>query len=79
MFFTRMRQRVNAISLTGLVATWLMEVWYILFVGFFSIFFRMNFVREVWSIIKYYEFYFIPLVQIHTSPPIKRYLSSNYD
>ena len=70
----RMRNRANAISLTGLFAGWLMEVWYIVFVGFLSATLDSNLVREVSTVLKYYEFYLIPLVQIHSSPPIKRFM-----
>ena len=70
----RMRNRANAISLTGLFAGWLMEVWYIVFVGFLSVTLNSNLVREVSTVLKYYEFYLIPLVQIHSSPPIKRFM-----
>jgi hypothetical protein len=67
------RNNVNAISLTGLVMGWLMEVWYVIAGGFLGYVLDRNMLREVSSILKFYEFYFIPLVQIHTSAPLKRF------
>jgi hypothetical protein len=67
------RNNVNAISLTGLVMGWLMEVWYVIAGGFLGYVLDRNILREVSSMLKFYEFYFIPLVQIHTSAPLKRF------
>ena len=70
----KIRNRSNAISLTGLFVTWAMEVWYILLVSLVSLVINdANWFREVAALIKCYEFYFIPLVQIYTSAPIKRF------
>jgi hypothetical protein len=71
------RNRVNAISLTGLVTGWLMEVWYIFLVGFLSLVMDRNVLREVSAVLKYYEFYLIPLVQVHTSDPLKKFRLSS--
>jgi hypothetical protein len=51
----------------------LLEVWYIIIVGFFSTLTDKNFIREVSTIVKALDFVAIPIVQITTSPPIKRY------
>jgi hypothetical protein len=40
-----------------------MEVWYLVLVGLLSYVFGQNLVREVANVVKYYEFYLIPLVQ----------------
>jgi hypothetical protein len=69
-----MRNRVNAISLTGLFATWVMEVNYIVFGGFLLLLVDdSNFIREVVALVKLFDFYLIPLVQIYTSVPMKRF------
>ena len=70
----RIRNRANAISLTGLFAGWLMEFWYVILLGFLSPIFDSNILREVSTVLKYFEFFFIPLVQINSSPPIKRFM-----
>ena len=73
----KMRNRINAISLSGLFAGWLMEVWYIVLVGFLSLMFDSKLLREVSTVLKYYEYYLIPLVQIHSSPPIRKFMSTS--
>jgi hypothetical protein len=67
------RNRANAVNLTGLVLGWLMEVWYIFLVGVLSFIMDQNAFREVSALLKYYEFYLILLVQIHTSPALKKF------
>jgi hypothetical protein len=71
-----MRNRANAISLTGLFATWCLEICYIIFGGLLSIVVTdSNFIREFVSALIPFEYYFIPLVQIYTSAPIRKFLS----
>ena len=72
----RIRNRSNAISLTGLFAGWMMEVWYVILLGFLTQILDSTFLREVSTVLKYYEFYLIPLVEIHSSPPIKRFIQT---
>jgi hypothetical protein len=67
------RNRSNAISLLGLVTGWLMEVSYLFAVGVLHFVLDRNSVREISSTLKYFEFYFIPLVQIYSSKPLKQY------
>jgi hypothetical protein len=67
------RNRVNAINLTGLVMGWLMEVWYIILVGIFSLFIESKVLREISLVLKQFEFYLFPLVQVHTSDPLKKF------
>ena len=67
------RNRANAVNLTGLVLGWLMEVWYIFLVGVLSFILDQNAFWEVSALLKYYEFYLIPLVQVHTSPALKKF------
>ena len=59
---------------SGLFASWIMEVWFLLLMAFVSVFFDGTLFREIASIVKYFEYYFIPLVQIKTSSPIKSYV-----
>ncbi len=76
----RMRNRSNAISLTGLFAGWTMEVWYVILLGFMTQILDSTFLREVPTVLKYYEFFLIPLVETHSSPPIIKFIqSSNLD
>jgi hypothetical protein len=70
------RNLTNAISLTGLFACWLLELFHLVFAGFLSLFIGNQWNREVSTFLRYFEFVLIPLIQIHTSPPIKRYLTS---
>jgi hypothetical protein len=67
------RNRSNAISLLGLVAGWMMEISYLFAIGVLSFILEQNIVREIFSVLKYYEFYLIPLVQIYTSNPLKQF------
>jgi hypothetical protein len=66
------RNRVNAISLTGLVMGWLMKVWFIILVGILSLFIDSHVLREVSTVLKHFEFYLVPLVQVHTSDSLKK-------
>jgi hypothetical protein len=68
-----LRNRTNAISLIGLFATWGIEVCYVIFGGLLSIVITdNNFLQEVVSALIPFEYYFIPLVQVYTSAPIKQ-------
>jgi hypothetical protein len=66
------RNKTNAISMGGQVASWVMEIWYIVLVGLLSTMFQVELLREVSVIIKASDYFLIPLVQILTSAPIKR-------
>ena len=72
----RERNRGNAISLFGQIATWFMEFWYIFMVGFFVNYFDTDVIREVTPILKHFDFVLVPLVQVYTSPPLRKYLKS---
>ena len=50
-----------------------MEFWYILINGFLSTIFEMDLVREVSTLIKTLDYLVIPLVQIVTSPAMRKY------
>ena len=71
------RNKANAVNLTGLILGWLMEVWYIILVGIVSLFMDRNVFRELSGILKFYEFYLIPLVQVHTSGPLKKFMTNS--
>ena len=74
----KMRNRANALSITGLFVTWFMEVSYLVFVVFLSFVIKdHDFVREVVGFLRMYEYFFIPFVQIYTSSPIQKYISEN--
>ena len=75
----KMRKKNNAVSITGLFATWVMEITYLGFASFVSFMVReQEFMRDVVGCIKYFDYYFIPLVQIYTSPPIWRHVTSKW-
>ena len=71
------RDRVNAIGLSGQLAVWLMEIWYIILIGLLHPLINFELFREVAPFIKCLEFGMIPLVQIHTSNPIKSFMSKS--
>lgn len=70
------RNFVNAISLTGLFVCWLLELFHLVFAGFVSLFIGNQWNREVSTFLRQLEFVLVPLIQIGTSPPIKRHLAS---
>ena len=39
---------------------------------------EQEFMRDVVGCVKYYDYYIIPLIQIHTSPPIRRYIAAKW-
>ena len=71
-----MRNRVNAVTLKGLFATWVMEVFQVVVAGLLSNVIGNRWNRELSAFLRQTEFLLIPLIQIHTSPPIKRLLLS---
>lgn len=74
----KMRNRANVLTITGLFITWLMEVSYLVLIGFLSFFMKdHDFVREVVGFLRMYEYFFIPFVQIYSSTPIRRFVASN--
>ena len=73
----KVRNSRNAISLAGQLVTGILETSYFLLMIFY-----MNFAvehsersREVASIFKLLEFTLIPLAQVLTSPPLKKFVS----
>ena len=71
----KLRNKRNAISMIGLLASWLMELWYIIIGGLLTAIIKDPvYVRDVSTLIKMLEFVLLPLVQILSSEPIKRFL-----
>ena len=54
-----------------------MVTWYNVIIGLTNIFFKFELLREVAPFIKDLEFVLIPLVQIYSSDPIKKFMMSN--
>jgi hypothetical protein len=52
------------------------ELFHLIFAGFLSLIIGNQWNREVSSFLRHFEFVLIPLIQIHTSPPIKRHQAS---
>ena len=73
------RNRSNAISLSGQLTGWTMEIWYIIFVGFISTIFKFREMREVVPFLKQLEFVLVPLVQVYTSAPIRNFIAMSKD
>ena len=58
------RNRVNAISIAGLFAGWLMEAWYLLLTGVLVLVLNdQDWVREVSAFLKVFEFVLVPFLQ----------------
>jgi hypothetical protein len=76
----KMRNRANAISITGLFAGWIMEIWYLVLAGFLLFIVNDNTsIRQVISCVRMYEFFLIPLVQLYTSPPMKKFMAARQE
>ena len=71
----KQRNRVNAVTMVGQLLAWLMEVWYLFFIAVLSGFYDIDTLREVASMLKTLEFVLIPLVEVHTSKPIRDFCS----
>lgn len=69
------RKRVNAISLMGLFATWVLEFTYTIIAGILAAFISDgNILRELVSSMISFGFFLIPLIQIYTTPSIKSFM-----
>ena len=71
----KQRNQTNAVTMFGQLLAWLMEVWYAFFIGILSGFCDIDTLREVASMLKTLEFFLIPLVEVHTSKPIRDFWS----
>jgi hypothetical protein len=70
------RRQTNAISLLGQFFTWLAECWYIIMALTLSLIAEAETARELGTIFRILQFAIIPAIEIVTSPPLKRYISS---
>ena len=66
------RNETNAISMLGLFACWLLDVWYMLLAGILATEFGMDLVKEVSATFKDFDFVWIPLLQILTSSLMRK-------
>ena len=71
----KQRNQTNAITMFGQMLAWVMEVWYAFFIGILSAYYDIDTLREVASLLKTLEFFLIPLVEVHTSKPIRDFCS----
>ena len=69
----KQRNQANAISMVGQIVSWVMEIWYTMFMGFLPMYFKMETVREVSALLKNFEFVLIPMVEVYTSAPIRKF------
>ena len=65
------RNNTTAISVLGLFLVWLVKLCYISSVGLFTTFYEMEWFREYSSLIKDFDFVWIPWIEILTSAPIR--------
>jgi hypothetical protein len=57
----------------------LLEAWYVILVGLLTPFLDSNLVREVSAILKMSNFCLVPIIQMITSPPIRKYLKEKLE
>ena len=58
----------------GQLATWLLELSYMLIITVFLSGTRRNRIREIVSVAKLSEFVLIPIIQMYTSPPLRKFI-----
>jgi hypothetical protein len=73
----RQRNRQNAISFAGQFATWLLQTFYIVATAVVINISKTGYSRELAVVLKTSEFLLVPLIQIFTSPPLKRFVFKN--
>jgi len=66
------RNEANAVSMLGLFACWLLDVWYMVLAGILATEFEMDLVKEVSATFKDFDFVWIPLLQIMTSSLMRK-------
>ncbi len=72
------RNRRNAVSFSGQMASCVLEFWYVFLVGIFNNFYDTELVREITPILKHFTFFLVPLIQVLTTPPLRTYMSSKW-
>lgn len=73
----KLRNKTNAISLIGLFASWVLQTSDLLIVGVLSTKFELEWLREVTALLKGSDFLWIPMIQILTTPPIRKMVFSS--
>ena len=68
----RQRNHANSISMAGLFATWFMEVAYICWIILLFTSSEFGQIREMLTIVKMSEFVVVPVMQILTSPTLRK-------
>ena len=69
----KQRNQANAISMVGQIVAWVLEIWYTIFMGFLPIYFKLETVREASALLKNIEYVLIPMVEVYTSAPIRKF------
>ena len=70
----KQRNRVNAFTMFGQVVTWAMELSYVLVLLIFAGKRKSSNSRELPALLKLAEFTVIPIVQILTSAPLRKFI-----
>jgi hypothetical protein len=70
----KQRNQTNAVTLTGQFSCFLIEIWYIVFVGLLAVPKNITYLREWAAMIKTLEFFLLPLIMITTSAPLRNFL-----
>ncbi len=66
------RNNTTAISMLGLFMVWLLKMCYFFLIGLFTTFYEMEWLREYSSVVKDFDFVWIPWIEIMTSAPIRK-------
>jgi len=72
----KFRNKTNAISVFGLFASWVLQISDLLIYGVFATQFKMEWLREVTAVFKGFDFLWIPIIQILTTPPMRKMVFS---
>ena len=70
----RQRNRNTAISMVGLFATWVLEMAYNIWLALFVWLGYSQQLRELLTIIKMAEFVIMPIIEVLTSPPLRKFV-----
>jgi hypothetical protein len=70
----KQRNQTNAVTLTGQFSCFLIEIWYIVFVGLLAVPKNITYLREWAAMIKTLEFFLLPFIMITTSAPLRNFL-----
>ena len=70
----RQRNQNTAISMVGLFATWVLEMAYNIWLALFVWLGYSQQLRELLTIVKMAEFVIMPIIEILTSPPLRKFV-----